>query len=91
MLPITPHVSYQTDEKTVFRNVSIIAYTNHVELQTAVALPHMLAFLKIKTTPGTWNFTINKAGVLIFSSTMQRLHDAVPLLMAEAAFSDQSS
>lgn len=91
MLPITPHVSYQIDEMTAFRDVSIIANTNHVELQTAVAFPCVLAFLKVNTTPGTWNFTINKAGVLIFSSTMQRLHDAVPLLMAGAAFSDQSS
>lgn len=33
MLPITLHASYQTDKLTVFKNVSIMSYMNHVELQ----------------------------------------------------------
>lgn len=72
MLPITPHISYQTDEMTVFRNVSIQHTQIMWSCRFADAFPHVLTFLKINITLSTWNFTINKASVLIFSFTMHK-------------------
>lgn len=54
--------------------------------RSAAAFPHVLAFLKMNITPGTWNFTINMASVLIFPFTMHKDYMAqFPFLMAGAA------